>query len=205
MTKRKGKKIYVFEALIFFENILLLSISRNSLQTPSSGDINEGNFSLSNSIIFVEDLIKWKRGLKHFWSTAIFEIQIFLVRNKKVLLSLSPTLYYVGQSTQDAISIILGSCNICIIYQYVTKACLKVIIAVLLLPFEKPFQYYEFIFFKSISSYSWIKISLPANIRKKCVTIKINLCFCGRHEKWPNFSIKSLLFSMITDSFLVEK
>ena len=38
----------------FFENILLLSISRNSLQTPSSDYILWGNFACSNSITLVE-------------------------------------------------------------------------------------------------------------------------------------------------------
>ena len=45
----------------FFENMLLLLTSRNSLQKPSSDDIRAGNFAWSNSIILVEDLIRWKR------------------------------------------------------------------------------------------------------------------------------------------------
>ena len=48
------------------ENVLLLSISSNSLQTPSLDDILLGNFTLSNSIILVEDLIRWKRGFEIF-------------------------------------------------------------------------------------------------------------------------------------------
>ena len=56
MLLRVKKKIYVFEALIFlFENILLLSISRNSFQTLSSDDILVGSFTWSNSIILVID------------------------------------------------------------------------------------------------------------------------------------------------------
>ena len=65
-----------------------LSISKNSLQTPSSEDIFAGNFTWSNSIILIENLIRWKRGLKYFWFTTmqvIFEIKISLVRNKKYL------------------------------------------------------------------------------------------------------------------------
>ena len=50
----------------FFENALLLSISRNSLQTPSLGDILLGNFTLTNSVISVKNLITWKRGFEIF-------------------------------------------------------------------------------------------------------------------------------------------
>ena len=35
MTVKSNKKIHVFEVLIFFENLQVLSVSRNSLQTPS--------------------------------------------------------------------------------------------------------------------------------------------------------------------------
>ena len=50
----------------FFENALLLSISRNSLQTPTLGDILLGNFTLTNSVISVKNLITWKRGFEIF-------------------------------------------------------------------------------------------------------------------------------------------
>ena len=46
-------KIYAYEALNFFRS---LSISKNSLQTPSSEDIFAGNFTWSNSIILIENL-----------------------------------------------------------------------------------------------------------------------------------------------------
>ena len=42
----------------FFEDVPLLSISRNSLETPSLDYIFFGNFTLLNSIILVEDLIR---------------------------------------------------------------------------------------------------------------------------------------------------
>ena len=58
LTEKNYKKIHVFEVLIFFEDVPLLSISRNSLQTPSLDDIFFRNFTLSNSIILVEDLIR---------------------------------------------------------------------------------------------------------------------------------------------------
>ena len=67
LTDKKDKIIYVFEVLIFFENILLLTVSRNSLQTLSSVDIILGNFTLSNSAILVEDLIGWKRCFEIFF------------------------------------------------------------------------------------------------------------------------------------------
>ena len=44
----------------FFENALLLPISRNCLQEPYLDDILLENLTLSNSIIFVENIIRWK-------------------------------------------------------------------------------------------------------------------------------------------------
>ena len=46
------------------ENVLLLSISRSSLQTPSLDDILLEN--LSNSIIPVKDLIRLRNGFEIF-------------------------------------------------------------------------------------------------------------------------------------------
>ena len=57
---------FTFLKYSFFENVLLLLISRNSLQTPSLGDTLFGNFTLSNSVISVKDLIRWKRGFEIF-------------------------------------------------------------------------------------------------------------------------------------------
>ena len=48
------------------EDILLLSISRNSLPTPSLDDIFLGNFALLSSSVLVEDLIRWNRGFEIF-------------------------------------------------------------------------------------------------------------------------------------------
>ena len=61
MTEKKEKKIHVFEVIIFFENVALLSISRSSLETLSLEDLFFINFTLSNSDILVEDVIRWKR------------------------------------------------------------------------------------------------------------------------------------------------
>ena len=74
MTEKKYKKIHVFE-IVFFENLLLLLFSKNSLQTPSLDDILLGNFTLPNSIILVEDLIRPKRG---------FEIYHYDIENKNI-------------------------------------------------------------------------------------------------------------------------
>ena len=65
-VKKKNKKIHVFEILIFWKRTIILSISINSLQMPSSDDILWENFALSNSIILVEDLARWKRGFETF-------------------------------------------------------------------------------------------------------------------------------------------
>ena len=55
-----------FSKYSFFENVLLLSISRNSLQTPSLDDKPLRNVTLSNSIISIRNLIRWKRDLEIF-------------------------------------------------------------------------------------------------------------------------------------------
>ena len=41
-----------------------MSVSKNSHETPSLNDIFLGNFTLSNSIILVENLIRWNRGFE---------------------------------------------------------------------------------------------------------------------------------------------
>ena len=66
LTEKEDKKIHVFEVLIFSENIQWMQISRNSLQTPSLDHILLGNFTLSNSIIFVEDTITSNRDFVLF-------------------------------------------------------------------------------------------------------------------------------------------
>ena len=58
LTERNDKQILIFEVLIFFEKVMLLSISINYLQTPSLIDITFVNFALSNSIILVEDRVR---------------------------------------------------------------------------------------------------------------------------------------------------
>ena len=55
MTEKKIKNSH-FRSTHFLENVLSLSISRNSLQTPPLDGILLENFALSNLIILVEDL-----------------------------------------------------------------------------------------------------------------------------------------------------
>ena len=86
----------------FSENARLLSISRNSLQIPSLDYIRLGNFTLSN----VED---GKIGFEIF----LIDCHADYILNKniagkyqKILVSVSPMLYYPGQPMQGAISLI---------------------------------------------------------------------------------------------------
>ena len=63
LTVKNNKKIFL-KYWFFFENLQEPSVSKNSLQTPSLDHALLGNFTLSNSIILVEDLIRWKRGFE---------------------------------------------------------------------------------------------------------------------------------------------
>ena len=58
LTEKNDKQILIFEVFIFFEKVMLLSISINYLQTPSLNDIILVNFPLSNSIILEEDRVR---------------------------------------------------------------------------------------------------------------------------------------------------
>ena len=109
LTEKKDNKIHVFWSTHFFEKVLLLSIPRNYLQTPSLGYILLETFTLSTSIILVKDLIRWKRSFKIF----LIDHHAGDVGNKniagkywEIIASVSPTLYEAGQVTQGAISII---------------------------------------------------------------------------------------------------
>ena len=61
---KKIRRTFKFLKYSLFENVLLLSISRSSLQTPSLDDILLEN--LSNSIIPVKDLIRLRNGFEIF-------------------------------------------------------------------------------------------------------------------------------------------
>ena len=77
---KKGYKNLVFWRTHFFGDILLLSISKNLLQTPSSEDIFAKNFTWSNSFILAEDLIKWKRGFEIF----LIDHNVIDIANKNI-------------------------------------------------------------------------------------------------------------------------
>ena len=73
-----------------------MSILKNYHQTLSLDDILLGNFTLPNSIILMEDWIRWKRGFETF----LIEHCAGDIGNKniagnyqKILVSVSPTLY----------------------------------------------------------------------------------------------------------------
>ena len=86
----------MFLKCFFFEDVLLLSISKDSFEIPSSDDIFLGNFSYSNSMISVEDLRKWNRDFDIFLIDRYdSEIGNKNVTGKyyKILVTLSPTLY----------------------------------------------------------------------------------------------------------------
>ena len=58
LTEKKDKKTFLKYS--FFENALLLPISWNCLQEPYLDDILLETLTLSNSVIFVENIIRWK-------------------------------------------------------------------------------------------------------------------------------------------------
>ena len=64
--KKKKKSVHVFEIFIFWKLAVIFPISRSSLQAASLDDILFGNFTLSNSVILVKDLVRWKRGFEIF-------------------------------------------------------------------------------------------------------------------------------------------
>ena len=73
-----------------------MSLLKNYHQTLSLDDILLGNFTLPNSIILMEDWIRWKRGFETF----LIEHCAGDIGNKniagnyqKILVSVSPTLY----------------------------------------------------------------------------------------------------------------
>ena len=86
-----------------------MSISKNSLEAPSLNNIFLGKFTLSNSIILAEDLIRWNRGFEIFlidrYDGEIGNINI-AGKYLHFFLIVSPTLYKVSQFTQGAMSII---------------------------------------------------------------------------------------------------
>ena len=66
MVEKKNKKIHILEILIFWKRTVIPSILRSSLQIPFLHDILWENFTLSNSIILVKDLTRWKKDFEIF-------------------------------------------------------------------------------------------------------------------------------------------
>ena len=113
-------KIHVFEVLIvflflfcflfFLENVLLESISVRSLQILSLEYILLGYFTLSSSMISMEDLIRLTKGVETFLIdhyAGDIGNQNITGKHQKILALVSPILFLAGQFTQDATSIIL--------------------------------------------------------------------------------------------------
>ena len=163
----------------FFENVLLLSISINFLQTPFLDDIFLINFLSSNSISSVKDLIRWKEVLKYFWLTTklvTLEIIISLASIKKSLYQCHPP-YTTRVSPHRVLYL-----KLLILYMYYLPSCNKDLFKshhchVLILPIEKSFRYVMKYVFNSISISFWKKNSLLTNIRNKRVIRNINLYF----------------------------
>ena len=128
LTEKKDSKIHVFEVLLFFVNVMWLSISRNSLQALYLDDKLLGNFTLPNLIILVEDLIRWKRGIDVFWlitMMVILKIKISLVSYKKLLYQYHPP-YTRRVSSHRVLHLeFLGLYSICVIYLHNNRCPFK--------------------------------------------------------------------------------
>ena len=66
LAEKKNKKIPILEILIFLKCTVILSILKSSLQIPFLDDILWQHFTLSNSIILVKDLTRWKKRFEIF-------------------------------------------------------------------------------------------------------------------------------------------
>ena len=80
---------------------MLQSLSTNSLQTSSLDNILLGNFTLSNSIILMEDLIRSARGFEIFLIDHYADIGNENMGSKyqRIVALVSPILYMTGQFT----------------------------------------------------------------------------------------------------------
>ena len=112
LTEKESKKIYVFEVLIISKHTVTVNLKKFCLTLSwrrpfscrnQSIELNRwlivGNFTRSNSIILVEDLIRWKRDFEIFLNDhmrLILEIKILLVRNEKCLYQSHPPYNYAG-------------------------------------------------------------------------------------------------------------
>ena len=148
-----------FSKYSFSENVLLLSISRNSLQTPSLDTKPLRNVTLSNSIISIKNLIRWKkerfRNIFDWPMLVILKITISLVTNKTPLYQCHPP--YTKRVSSHRVLYLKFLCtyNTCIIYLHVIEACLKVAIARFYFHDSKSPSDVMKNIFNFISIYSW--------------------------------------------------
>ena len=183
---------------------MFLSISRNSLQTPSLDDILLENFILSNLVILVEDVLRWKRGLKYSQLTTML-MKMSLVSIKKFLYQCHPPYTMQVNSHRVLYMLFLGAYNICIIYLHVIGAArLKVTIAMFYFYHsKKSFTYFEKYLFPSLYI---LEKNVLVNRCKKQICYKENKSLFLISWKMAKFFLqKFVIFNMITDYFLVEK
>ena len=119
---------------------------------------------------------------ERFWNT--FDWKISLVSTKIFLHQCHPP--YTRWVSSHRFAQFLGFYNICIIYLHEIEARLKVTIAMFYFYHLKNLSKILKNIFNFISIYFWKKVFLLTNY----------ISIFWRHEKWPNFSFKSLLFSI---------
>ena len=132
LIEKKDKKIQIFEAFIFFwKFIVTVSLKMFSSNTTFRWNTFRKFFTLSNSIVSVENLTRWKRSLNYFWLTTmlvILETKILLVSITKFLYQIYPPYTKWVSFTQLYLNL-LGSYNFYITYLYVIETCLNVTVA----------------------------------------------------------------------------
>ena len=97
------RKVMLFK-YSFFENVPLLSISRNSLQATSLDENFLGNFTWPNSIISVKDLINSKRVF--FWN--IFDWPLYWLTTMTTILETKVSMVNIKNPCASATHIMLG-------------------------------------------------------------------------------------------------
>ena len=65
-AQKKNKKVHILKILTFWKRTVILPILKSSLQIPFLDDILWQHFTLSNSIILVKDLTRWKKRFEIF-------------------------------------------------------------------------------------------------------------------------------------------
>ena len=132
LIEKKDKKIQIFEAFIFFwKFIVTVSLKMFSSNTTFRWNTFRKFFTLSNSIVSVENLTRWKRSLNYFWLTTM----LVILETKILLVSITKFLYQIYSPYTKWVSFtqlylkLLGSYNFYITYLYVIETCLNVTVA----------------------------------------------------------------------------